>query len=219
VWSHDDSRFFFTAGGGIGPLFEQSSSGPNAELLLKTGEHNVPSSASPDGRFLLYTAVSVGPTRLDLWVLPLEGERKPFPFLRRPFDQRGGQFSPDGRWVAYVSNESGRDEVLVRPFTSGPEGAVESSVISKGGGMSPRWRGDGKEIFYLTPNGTVTSVSFGTDRGMEIGPPKVLFQVPGTEVDWAVTRSGERFLLAAPAGHSMPSPFTVVFNWQAALNK
>jgi eukaryotic-like serine/threonine-protein kinase len=219
VWSHDDSRFFFTAGGGIGPLFEQSSRGPNAELLLKTGEHNVPSSASPDGRFLLYTAVSVGPTRLDLWVLPLEGERKPFPFLRRPFDQRGGQFSPDGRWVAYVSNESGRDEVLVRPFTSGPEGAVESSVISKGGGMSPRWRGDGKELFYLTSDGTVRSVSFGTDRGVAIGPPKVLFQVPGTEVDWAVTRSGERFLLAAPAGHSTPSPFTVVFNWQAALNK
>ncbi|HYT65016.1 MAG TPA: hypothetical protein VEL51_01265 [Vicinamibacterales bacterium] len=85
--------------------------------------------------------------------------------------------------------------------------------------MAPRWRGDGKELFYLTPNGTVTSVSFGTDRGVEIGPPKVLFQVPGAEVDWAVTRNGERFLLAAPAGHSTPSPFTVVFNWQAALNK
>src|SRR4029453_18454602 len=73
--------------------------------------------------------------------------------------------------------------------------------------------------FYLTPNGTVTSVSFDTDRGVEIGPPKVLFQVPGAEVDWAVTRNGERFLLAAPARHTTPSPFTVVFICQEAVNK
>jgi eukaryotic-like serine/threonine-protein kinase len=219
VWSHDGRRFFFTAGGGIGPLFEQSLGRTEAELLLKTEDHNVPNSASPDGRFLLYTAVTVGPTRFDLWVLPLKGEGKPFPFLRRPFDQLGGQFSPDGRWVAYVSNESGRNEVLVRPFTSDPEGSVDTSVISKGGGMAPRWRGDGKELFYLAPNGTVTSVPFDTDRGVGSGTLKVLFQVLGADSGWAVTRDGERFLLAAPAGHSTPSPFTVIFDWQAALNK
>jgi hypothetical protein len=145
----------------------------------------VPTSASSDGRFLLYTVVSIGETRLDLWVLPLTGDRKPFPFLRRAFDQRQGRFSPDGQWIAYVSNESGRNEVLVRPFTSGgAEDAVESLPVSKGGGIAPRWRGDGKELFYLTENGTLTSVTLATDRSMVIGRPTGLFQVPGADADW-----------------------------------
>ena len=146
------------------PSFEQSLSGTDAaQLLLQTDEHKVPTSASSDGRFLLYTAMSPRATRFDLWVLPLKGDRKPFPFLRREFDQQQGQFSPDGRWVAYVSNESGRHEVLVRPFTpAGAAGAVESSVVSKGGGTSPRWGANGKELYYLAPNGTVTSVAFAT---------------------------------------------------------
>jgi Tol biopolymer transport system component len=152
-----------------------------------------------------------------LWVLPLQGDRKPWPFLRRAFDQCQGQFSPDGRWVAYVSNESGRYEVLVRPFTpSGPAGALESTVVSQGGGIAPRWRGDGKELFYLGANGTVTSVALTADRGMTIGSPKVLFQVSGADAAWAVTKDGERFFLAAPSLQSAPSPFTVVFNWQAS---
>ena len=221
VSSYDGKTFFFGAGGGVGPLFEQSLSGTaSTQLLLRTEEHLIPTSASSDGRFLLYTVVSIGETRLDLWVLPLKGDRKPFPFLRRAFDQRQGQFSPDGQWIAYVSNESGRNEVLVRPFTSGGvEDAVESLAVSKGGGIAPRWRGDGKELFYLTANGTVTSVTLATDRSMVIGPPTGLFQVPGADADWAVTRDGERFLLAAPAGQSTPSPFTVVFNWQGAVNQ
>jgi Tol biopolymer transport system component len=164
--------------------------------------------------------VGQGSTRRDLWVLTLKGDRKPFPFLRREYDQEQGQFSPDGRWVAYVSNESGRHEVLVRPFTpAGAADAVESSVVSKGGGTSPRWGANGKELYYLAPNGTVTSVAFATDRGVPTGPQRVLFQVPGADADWAVTRDGERFLLAVPAGRSTPSPFTVVFNWQAAVNR
>jgi len=219
VWSHDGKKLFFTAGGGIGPLFEQSLSGTDAaQVLLRTEEHLFPTSASPDGRFLLYCAVGIGETRVDLWVLPLQGD-KPFPFLRRAFDQCQGQFSPDGRWVAYVSNESGRYEVLVRPFTpSGAAGALESTVVSHGGGIAPRWRSDGKELFYLGANGAVTSVALTTDRAMAIGPPRVLFQVPGADAAWAVTKDGERFLLAAPAGQSTGSPFTVVFNWQAALH-
>ena len=219
VWSQDGRRLFFTTTGTTGSLFEQSLSGTDpAQLLLRTDEHKIPTSASSDGQFLLYTLMTPGATRLDLWVLPLNGDRKPFPFVRREFDQLQGQFSPDGRWVAYVSNESGRHEVLVRPFTpSGAAGAVESSVVSKDGGTSPRWGANGKELYYLAPNGTVTSVAFATDRGVPTGPQRVLFQVPGAAADWAVTRDGDRFLLAAPASHSTPSPFTVVFNWQAAV--
>jgi hypothetical protein len=220
VWSHDGKKLFFTAGGGIGPLFEQPLSGTDAAMvLLQAPEHLIPTSASPDGRFLLYCAVSIGETRIDLWVLPLQGDRKPFPFLRRAFDQCQGQFSPDGRWVAYVSNESGRYEVLVRPFTpSGAAGAVESTVVSQGGGIAPRWRGDGKALYYLDANGTISSVAVTTDRGLAIGPPRVLFQVPRADAAWAVAKDGDRFLLAAPSLHSAPSPFTVVFNWQAASN-
>ena len=221
IWSHDGRRLFFTTTGTTGSLFEQSLSGTDpAQLLLRTDEHKIPTSASSDGRFLLYTAMSPRATRFDLWVLPLKGDRKPFPFLRREFDQLQGQFSPDGRWVTYVSNESGRHEVLVRPFTpAGAAGTVESSVVSKGGGTSPRWGANGKELYYLAPDGTVASVAFATDRGVPTGPQRVLFQVPGAAADWAVTRDGERFLLAAPAGHSTPSPFTVVFDWQAAVKR
>jgi dipeptidyl aminopeptidase/acylaminoacyl peptidase len=221
VWSHDGRRVFFMGTGTAGSLFEQSLSGTDpAQLLLQNEEHKIPTSASSDGRFLLYTSVGKGPTRRDLWVLALKGDRKPFPFLRREYDQEQGQFSPDGRWVAYVSNESGRDEVLVRPFTSaGAAGADQSSAVSNGGGTAPRWRGDGKELFYLSPNGTVTSVAFAADRGVPIGPSRALHQVPGVDTAWAVTRDGERFLLAVPAGHATPSPFTVLFNWQAAVKR
>jgi len=221
VWSHDGRRVFFTGTGTAGSLFEQSLSGTDpAQLLLQNEEHKIPTSASSDGRFLLYTSVGQEATRRDLWVLTLKGDRKPFPFLRREYDQEQGQFSPDGRWIAYVSNESGRDEVLVRQFTStGAAGADESWLVSKGGGTSPRWRGDGKELFYLAPNGTITSVAFAADRGVVIGAPRALCQVPGVDTAWAVTRDGERFLLAVPAGHATPSPFSVVFNWQAAVKR
>jgi eukaryotic-like serine/threonine-protein kinase len=221
VWSHDGGRVFFMGTGTAGSLFEQSLSGTDpAQLLLQNEEHKIPTSASSDGRFLLYTSVGKGSTRRDLWVLTLKGDRKPFPFLRREYDQEQGQFSPDGRWVAYVSNESGRYEVLVRPFTSaGAAGADQSSAVSNGGGSAPRWRGDGKELFYLSPNGTVTAVAFATDRGVVIGAPRALYQVPGVDTAWAVTRDGERFLLAVPAGLVTPSPFSVVFNWQAAVKR
>ena len=96
---------------------------------------------------------------------------------------------------------------------------IESSAVSKGGGTSPRWRGDGKELFYLAPNGTITSVAFASDRGGAIGPARALFQAAGADTAWAVTRDGERFLLAVPAGHATPSPFSVVFNWQAAVKR
>jgi len=91
--------------------------------------------------------------------------------------------------------------------------------VSKGGGTSPRWGANGKELYYLAPNGTVTSVAFAADRGVSTGPQRVLFQVPGAGADWAVSSDGERFLLAAPAARSTPSPFTVVFNWQAAMKR
>ena len=211
---------FFTATGTIGSLFEQSLSGTDpAQLLLQTDEHKVPTSVSPDGRFLLYTAMSPRATRFDLWVLPLKGDRKPFPFVRREFDQLQGQFSPDGRWVAYVSNESGRHEVLVGRSRL-PARQTRSRARSCPR-VEARRRAGGQTAKSSTISGrTEPSHPLPSHRSRCANwPQRVLFQVPGADADWAVTRDGERFLLAVPAGRSTPSPFTVVFNWQAAVNR
>ena len=112
VWSADGRTLMFTNGGDTGNLFAQAADGePNARMLLSTKlQHKIPTSASSDGRFLLYTALNMDSSRNDIWVLPLIGASKPFALVQRDFDQAQGQFSPDGRWVAYASNESGRYE-------------------------------------------------------------------------------------------------------------
>jgi DNA-binding winged helix-turn-helix (wHTH) protein/Tol biopolymer transport system component len=157
VWYPDGQRIVFGASGTIGALFDQPiGGGHETRLLLESPQHEIPESVSPDGRLLLYTVANLGATRNDIWVLPLTGERIPFPLISRDFDQRQAQFSPDGRWVAYVSNESGRQEVRVCRFTpnaTGVQSEVESVVVSTSGGMAPRWRSDGKEIFFVTPDG------------------------------------------------------------------
>jgi len=225
VWSPDGTQIIYTSRRqGHFDLYQKPSSGAGtAQEVLKDDRDKWPMSWSPDGKVIVYSTgtVAAGFTRPHLWGMPLTGDRKPFPITNdEQFSQFPGKLSADGRWLAYVSNESGRHEVLVRPFTpAGAAGAVESSVVSKGGGTSPRWGANGKELYYLAPNGTVTSVAFATDRGVPTGPQSVLFQVPGADADWAVTRDGERFLLAVPAGHGTPSPFSVVFNWQAAVKR
>ncbi len=132
--------------GGTYDLYEQAADGSgSARLLLHSRELKRPHSWSPDGRFILYwSAQNSG----DLMVLPLEGERKTFPFLSTPFDEQQGIFSPHGKRVAYQSDESGQFEIYVRPFP-GPGGQQE---VSAGGGQSPRWRADDKELYYLAPD-------------------------------------------------------------------
>jgi Tol biopolymer transport system component len=193
------------------------------QVLLHSAEYAFPTSVSSDGRFLLYDVIGRGPTRTDLWVLPLVGDRKPVPFANEQFDQIQGQFSPDGQWVAYTSNESGANEVLVRPFSpdssAGSARAAESVLVSKNGGASPRWRGDGRELFYLSADGTVMAVSVSANHGFTSETPKPLFRAAGLLPDWGVTADGQRFLFAVPTGQGTPSPFTVVLNWQAGLKK
>ena len=109
-----------------------------------TGEPKSPLAWSPDGRVLLY-AIQHPKTGLDLWALPLAGDRKPFPVVQTPFDETAGQFSPNGRWVAYQSNESRQVEIYVRPFP----GPGSQWQVSTAGGSQPRWRPDGKELFYV----------------------------------------------------------------------
>src|SRR5262249_21770281 len=131
--------------GAFNLYWKLSSSAGADELLVQSDEDKAPADWSPDGHFLLFR--SIGPqTGYDLWILPNFGEKKPYLFLKTPFDERNGQFSPDGKWIVYQSNESGRFEIYVQPFP-GPGGKFQ---ISTNGGAQPRWNKNGKEIFYVS---------------------------------------------------------------------
>jgi eukaryotic-like serine/threonine-protein kinase len=162
-----------------------------------------------------------------VWVLPLQGDRKPVPLLATSFNEHLASFSPDMRWIAYSSNESGRYEVYVRPFTaSGSSGAPSLGEgkwqVSKDGGDNPKWRADGKEIiFEAPPNGTARMAVNVKANGaaFEIGVPQRLLSDPGGN-GWDVTADGKRFLLATPQSQQVAQvPITVVLNWPAQLKK
>jgi Tol biopolymer transport system component len=193
----------------------------NAVAVIKSNEAKAPLSWSPDGRFLLYNSVGGG-TKNDLWVLPLEADRKPVPFLRTEFDEPDGRFSPDGRRVAYVSDESGRYEVYVRSFSPGPPPSPGEGkwLISNNGGHNPMWRQDGKELYYIDLDGKLMVVSLSAGSEFEAGVPKTLFQAlpRGDFAAWAPSPDGKRFLFQIPETQEA-APFTVVLNWQAGMKK
>jgi len=226
VWSPDGQRIVFGSNrNGTYDFFEKSASGVGEEKPLLGQLTALPMAISSDGRFLLYGA-QVPKTGVDLWALPLTGDRKPFPVVLTPFDEMAGQFSPDGRWVAYQSNESGRVEVYVRPFP-GPGG---QSQVSQAGGTQARWRPDGKELFYVAPDSRLMAVGVTPDgQSIDAGPPVPLFvtrlatgmnvyPAVGTKPQYAVAPDG-RFLMNMPVEGSTAPPITVVLNWEAALKK
>ena len=157
-------------------LFWKAASGAGDEQpLLVTGEPKSPLAWSPDGQVLLYE-IQYPKTGLDLWALPLAGDRKPFPVVQTPSDETSGQFSPDGRWVAYQSNESKTMQIYVRPF---PGSGGPWQVSSTAGGSQPRWRPDGKELFYVAPDARLMAVpiAVGVDaQTLEAGAPVPLFR-------------------------------------------
>ena len=219
IWSPDGSRVVFDTGRkGHQDLYQKASSGAGAEeVLLEDNLDKYPTSWSPDGRFLLYASIG-GPTGLDLFVLPLFGDRKPFPFLQTQFNESSGRFSPDGRWVAYSSNESGRYEVYCAPFP-GPGGKWQ---ISTAGGVWPRWRSDGNEIFYLAPGRELMAAAVnGKGSSFEVGAVKQLFQTRATGLEdrYAVSADGQRFLINTTPEQAASAPITVVLNWTAGLKK
>jgi eukaryotic-like serine/threonine-protein kinase len=224
IWSPDGKLIVFTsnAGGRYDLYRKPANSSQDEELLLKSGEGEFPTSFSRDGRFLLYTSVDPK-TNHDLWVLPLEGDKKPFPFLRTQYNETDGHFSPDGHWVAYQSDESGRDEIDVREFspdsTAGDAGGKWQ--VSYGGGTEPRWSADGKELYYMTLDWKLMAVDVTTKPTFQAGTPKLLFQAPpqseATAGDYTV--DGKRFLFVAPAAETAQASLTVVLNWQAGLKK
>jgi Tol biopolymer transport system component len=222
IWSPDGSRIVFLSGrDGAGNLYQKPSSGPGKEeLLLKTNEMKIPTDWSRDGRFILYESNSPK-TKFDIWVLPLAGDRKPIPFLQTEFDERHGQFSPNGKWVAYASNESGIFQIYVQPF---PATGVQS-MVSIDGGDQPAWRRDGRELFYLGLDRKLMSVEVKTDRPtFEAGVPKPLFESPVPTMSalrnyYCPSADGQRFLFYAPILQSNVSPIMVVVNWTAELKR
>ncbi len=147
----------------------------------------------------------------------------PVAVRKTAFDEIEGRFSPDGKWVAYVSNQSGINEVYVRgfatDFSSGSASVGSTTLISRGGGTAPRWRRDGRELFYLAPNGKMMAVDVKGGPAFEVGPPTALFETPPGAVVGDVTPDGKRFLLVTPEGPSASAPFTVVLNWIAGLKQ
>jgi len=232
TWSPDSRRIIFSSERlrALDLYLKDSSGAGKEELLFESSEEKYVQDWSRDGRFLLYSA---GPSASDLsadrdlWVLPVApGDRKPALYLKTEFDEGQAQFSPDGRFIAYRSDASGRNEIYVQPFPTASDGRW---TISEGGGSQPRWRSDGKELFYISADSKVVAVGVSTNPTFQAGPRKVLFQAPiwgggmtRQALRYDVTPDGKRFLIntvPTDAVATLAQPITVVLNWTALLKK
>lgn len=188
------------------------------ETLWESGNSNLLVDFSPDGRFLSYLHVG---KRFELWILPLTGDRRPYRFYPSESIQFHGLFSPDGKWIAYTSNETGDFEVYVQPF---PATGEKWKVSAQGGGQ-PRWRRDGKEMFYRTGDGKMMVVSLRIAAGFATGVPRMLFQssadplFPNFGIPYTVAADGQRFLVNAAIDESRAPPITIITNWTAGLKR
>ncbi len=215
VWSPDGSRTAFTSDRrGHRDLYQKMANGSGEdELLFESPEFKNAEDWSRDGHFLIYNVRD--PTDLeDLWILPLMGERKPYPILKTPFVEQQSQFSPNGRWFAYQT----AGEVFVRGF---PQGGKWQ--ISTDNGQQPKWRGDGKELFYIADSQKFMAVEVNTSpTSLGVGAPRFLFETSlfvGGRNWYVVTADGQRFLVRVPAEEGGFSPLTVVMNWTAGLKR
>ena len=218
VWSTDNGFVFFSGGENLSNLYRRNANGvgqPESVLQSETGKE--PFDWSRDGKFLLFTDLTTQ-TASDVWVLPAEPNAKPYSLVVSEFEDTMGQFSPDGHWFAYTSNESGRTEVYVQTFpVSGGKW-----LISSGGGSQPRWRGDGKELFYIAPDRRLMSVSVSPSATFEASAPTPLFLTQVSNYNspnrYVVTGDGQKFLVNCRAGEPSRTPFAVVVNWTSTLN-
>ena len=229
VWSPDGARIVFrTNRNGQTELYAKSAGGGGNEEVVLTYETQhaagidtpnlVCSDWSPDGRYVI-ASVPQQTSGDDLWLIPIDGDKKPFKFLGPPSDQIHANFSPDGHFVAYTSNESGRFQVYVQTFPL----SDRKWQVSTDGGYEPRWRGDGREIYYLSEDRKLMAVAVGA--GPSFAVPKTLFQtrvpegVTSRRTHYVPSHDGQRFLVNTQSLDASPGPITVVLNWQAELKK
>ncbi|MCU1234355.1 MAG: serine/threonine protein kinase [Candidatus Solibacter sp.] len=218
TWSPDGQSIIF-ASDRKGPrdLYRKLASGTGPEeTLLESGEDKSPEHWTPDGKYLIY---NVGGTKHDLWMLPLTGDRKPSPLVKGPFTFQQAQVSPNGKWIAYVSNESGRNEVFVQNFP--PAGG--KWPISSADGMEPQWSRDGNELFYLQGSQQMMAVAVkeSSDR-FDAGVPKALFTVQmrsGGRNRYIVSPDAKKFLAITQTEVRNTQPMTVVLNWFSGVKR
>jgi eukaryotic-like serine/threonine-protein kinase len=215
IWS-PDGRYVAYARVGLGVYRKLATGAGNEELLAPSKPLAVPKSWSPDGNILVYAQINPD-TGADLLAVPVNGDRKPFPVLRTGATEDQGQFSPDGHWLAYTSNESGQTEIYVIPF---PAALGAKWLVSRGGGFQPRWRRDGKELFYISSDSKMMSVEVATQPAFQSGTPRPLFQsnivdtgIRTGPMSWDLAPDGNRFLIISPSTSDTPA-ITVTLNWR-----
>jgi Tol biopolymer transport system component len=219
-WSPDGSFIVFSSDrDGTRSLYRKASSGAgNEELLVKANLNTNGTDWSADGRFIIFQSQNPQ-TGGDLWVLPLFGDMKPYPVLQTEFNQAHGHLSPDGRWLAYVSNESGQDQVYVQSFP--PSGGKWQ--VSAGGGAQPLWRRDGKELYYIAADRKLMAVEVKLGQTFEMGTPTPLFQTQviryRSSNRYAVSNDGQRFLVNSAVEEVSHTSIVVVLNWTAGLKR
>jgi Tol biopolymer transport system component len=215
VWSPDSSQIaFYASPGGAGGLFQKAANGVGEQVLL-TKPAGTPTDWSRDGRHILWITTRGSERGSDLWVSPLFGDRKAFLFLRSLSGGFQAKLSPDGRWLAYVANESNRNEIFVQSFpTSGGKWQ-----ISTAGGNYPVWSRNGRELFYIAADQKMASVEVKPGPNFDPGVPKPMFDAQrlggnGFDVD-----KDDRFLIPIRIDQAAMTPLSVVVGWQSALKK
>ena len=226
IWSPDSSRIAYgaspAAGSAAEDIYQKPASGAaKEELLLRVGHSLRLYDWSRDGKTIVYVPDIGAKTKADLWLLPTGGDHKPSPYLQTQFGEYDAEFSPDGRWMAYTSDESGAEQVYVQPVP--PTGAKWQ--ISTAGGSRARWRGDGKELFYMAADRKLMAVPVKASATLEAGIPQPLFasfvnDTQKYQFFYTPSADGQKFLMKVPAGaDAAPPPITIVLNWQAASGK
>jgi len=219
LWSPDGSRIVFSSDRkGPPSLYEKAASGTGPEKeLWSCGETLIGGDWSSDGRFIIVSRLSKDAS-WDIWAYPTDGTSKPFPFVQGAFTEVLPNFSPDARYVAYMSNESGRFEIYVQQFP-GPGGKWQ---VSAAGGLEPHWSADGKTIYYRGLDAKIMAVSVETGAAFSAGVPRALFdariQAGQRRNSFLVSRDGQKFLLLSPMGKDRIAPITVVLHWPETIH-